>query len=107
MERSQRIVFASFLLLFAVVAVLLSASAIQLSYPLPNDDGTATTHYAAFEPAVISTVVAAIVGVVQLGFLIWNLVAEPPTFTWWVALGLVIIACGWTIFMLFQPTPLF
>ncbi|MFB6610798.1 hypothetical protein ACFCVO_10785 [Agromyces sp. NPDC056379] len=105
MQRSQRIVFASFLVLFAVVAVLLSASAIQLSYQL--DDGTATMQHTVFEPAVVSTVIASAVGILQLGFLIWNLVSEPPVFTWWIALGLTVVACGWTIFMLFQPTPLF
>ncbi|MGW9632196.1 hypothetical protein ACWGST_15980 [Agromyces sp. NPDC055520] len=105
MERSQRIVFAIFLVLFAVVAILLSASAIQLSYQL--DDGTTTMHHATFEPAVVSTVITSVVGLLQLGFLIWNLVSEPPVFAWWIALALIVIACGWTIFMLFQPTPLF
>ncbi|MFC9560595.1 hypothetical protein [Agromyces sp. NPDC056965] len=105
MQRSQRIVFASFLVLFAVVAVLLSVSAIQLSYQL--DDGTGTMQHAVFEPAVVSTAIASVVGILQLGFLIWNLVSEPPVFAWWIALGLTVVACGWTIFMLFQPTPTF
>lgn len=92
MPKPLRVVLAATGVLLALVAVVLGAAQITLTYYLPTPGGHATKHTTTYGPAVAATAVAGLMAAVAVGWLVSNVVGAPRLWLWLVPIVAVLIS---------------
>ena len=93
MAKPLRLVLASIASLLGLIAVIVAAQQITLSYllPPPTPGGEPTRHTATYGPAVAATVVAVLALLITIGWLVRNIIGAPRHWLWLIPVGALVI----------------
>lgn len=107
MAKPLRIVLAGIGVLLALVAVVLAAAQITLTYYLPTPGGHASEHTTTYGPGLAATAVAGLMAVVTVGWLVRNVVGVPRPWLWLVPIAAVLISYAVVVAVAGMDRPLF
>lgn len=107
MARPLRLVLSSIGVLLGLVALLLAAGQITLTYYLPSQSGIATTHTTTFAPGIAATAVAAVMLLITIGWLILAAVRAVRPWLFAIPVAALIISYAVTIAVMGMPRPSF
>lgn len=91
---TPRVGIAVGLVIVCGLAVVLSVSQIAVVYHLPSQEParTASRHTKIFGPAVAAVVISSVMALLEIGWVLWNLVTIPRTWLWTPAVIAAVVA---------------
>ena len=94
MSKPVRVAASLLLLIGCAVTVVVAASQLIMTYQLPPTvpGGDPAETRTLFQPAIGASAVTVLLTLAAAGWLVWNLIQQPPKKLWLVAVGVLISA---------------